>query len=314
MYRSARHPDAAPEATVRLHDWVLVDSKRGLRLKGYATDPARGERGKPLLSAPIVGRIGQYILSQKGCLYRLEAPGTPDPEKQAAMRARLEQVKPVGDDPGGPDRTLQTIVADHDPKVRRFLADLCQSQGLAVHEAESAEQAVDLILQGHGDGVILRIFGNGALGVPVFRMLTAVQWPRKTLFIPLETISNWVEIQNTLDSGAAVAYAESRRMSRAIEALLDGRIGLSRDVLIESSPSPLKDIYPLSDRERHIAALRGAGVSCQEIADQLGLSVNTVYAHTRNIARKTRPLRGESGATPGQAAPAPADGAVPATA
>lgn len=298
MYRSARHPDASSEATVRLFDWTLVESKRGLRLKGFAKDPSRGERGKPLLSAPLVGRIGQYILSQKGCLYRLETPGTPDAHKQASMRARLEQIKPVGDDPSGPDRALETIVADQDPKTRRFLADLCEAQGLKVHEADSAEQAVDLILQGHGDGVILRIFGNGALGVPVFRMLTAVQWPQKTLFIPLETISNWVEIQNTLGSGAAIPYAESRRMSRAIEALLDGRIGLSRDVLVESAPSPLKNIYPLSDRERHIAALRGAGVSCQEIADQLGLSVNTVYAHTRNIARKTRPLRGDSDPSP----------------
>lgn len=298
MYRSARHPDASSEATVRLFDWTLVESKRGLRLKGFAKDPSRGERGKPLLSAPLVGRIGQYILSQKGCLYRLETPGTPDAQKQASMRARLEQIKPVGDDPSGPDRALETIVADQDPKTRRFLADLCEAQGLKVHEADSAEQAVDLILQDHGDGVILRIFGNGALGVPVFRMLTAVQWPQKTLFIPLETISNWVEIQNTLGSGAAIPYAESRRMSRAIEALLDGRIGLSRDVLVESAPSPLKNIYPLSDRERHIAALRGAGVSCQEIADQLGLSVNTVYAHTRNIARKTRPLRGDSDPSP----------------
>ncbi|MEY4691578.1 MAG: hypothetical protein RIT19_1903 [Verrucomicrobiota bacterium] len=307
MYRSARHPDASSEATVRLHDWTLVESKRGLRLKGYAKDTSRGERGKPLLSAPLVGRIGQYILSQKGCLYRLETPGTTDPQKQAAMRARLEQIKPVGDDPSGPDRVLETIVADQDPGTRRFLADLCEAQGLKVHEADSAEQAVDLILEGHGDGVILRIFGNGALGVPVFRMLTAVQWPQKTLFIPLETISNWVEIQSTLGSGATIPYAESRRMSRAIEALLDGRIGLSRDVLVESAPSPLKNIYPLSDRERHIAALRGAGVSCQEIADQLGLSVNTVYAHTRNIARKTRPLRGDSEAVHNGATAAPAE-------
>jgi DNA-binding CsgD family transcriptional regulator len=107
-----------------------------------------------------------------------------------------------------------------------------------------------------------------------------------------------VEIQNTIESGTPVAYAESRRISLAIEALLDGRIGLSRDVLVESAPSPLKSIYPLSDRERNIAAMRGAGVSCQDIADQLGLSVNTVYAHTRNIARKTRPLRGSFAASP----------------
>lgn len=298
MYRSAKTPDNPSEATVRLYSWTLIESKAGLRLKGYASDPSKGERGKVLLTAPLVGRIGQYLLSQKGCLYRLEAPATQDPEKQASMRAILEQIKPVGDDPVGPGRTLETIVADHDPKIRAFLAELCQSQGLNVHEADSAEQAVDLILQGKGDGVILRIFGNGALGVPIFRMLAAVQWPRKTLFIPLETICNWVEIQNTLDSGNAVAYAESRRMSLAIEALLDGRIGLSRDVLVESTPSPLKSIYPLSDRERNIAAMRGAGISCQEIADQLGLSVNTVYAHTRNIARKTRPLRGNLAAEP----------------
>jgi DNA-binding NarL/FixJ family response regulator len=251
-----------------------------------------------LLTAPLVGRIGQYLLSQKGCLYRLEAPATNDPEKQASMRATLEQVKPVGDDPSSPGRTLETIIADQDPKIRAFLTELCQAQGLNVHEADSAEQAVDLILQGKGDGAIVRIFGNGALGVPVFRMLAAVQWPRKTLFIPMETISNSVEIQNTIESGTPVAYAESRRISLAIEALLDGRIGLSRDVLVESTPSPLKSIYPLSDRERNIAAMRGAGVSCQDIADQLGLSVNTVYAHTRNIARKTRPLRGSFAASP----------------
>ncbi|MCX6861060.1 MAG: LuxR C-terminal-related transcriptional regulator [Verrucomicrobia bacterium] len=292
MYRSAKSSETSSEATVRLYSWTLVESKAGLRLKGYANDPARVERGKLLLTAPLVGRIGQYLLSQKGCLYRLEAPATNDPEKQASMRATLEQIKPVGDDSSGPGRVLQTIVADQDPKIRALLTELCLAQGLNVHEADSAEQAVDFILQGKGDGAILRIFGNGALGVPVFRMLAAVQWPRKTLFIPLETISNWMEIQNTIESGTPIAYAESRRMSLAIEALLDGRIGLSRDVLVESSPSPLKSIYPLSDRERNIAAMRGAGVSCQDIADQLGLSVNTIYAHTRNIARKTRPLLG----------------------
>jgi DNA-binding NarL/FixJ family response regulator len=292
MYRSAKSSETSSEATVRLYSWTLVESKAGLRLKGYANDPARVERGKLLLTAPLVGRIGQYLLSQKGCLYRLEAPATNDPEKQASMRATLEQIKPVGDDSSGPSRVLQTIVADQDPKIRALLTELCLAQGLNVHEADSAEQAVDFILQGKGDGAILRIFGNGALGVPVFRMLAAVQWPRKTLFIPLETISNWMEIQNTIESGTPIAYAESRRMSLAIEALLDGRIGLSRDVLVESSPSPLKSIYPLSDRERNIAAMRGAGVSCQDIADQLGLSVNTIYAHTRNIARKTRPLLG----------------------
>jgi DNA-binding NarL/FixJ family response regulator len=292
MYRSAKSSETSSEATVRLYSWTLVESKAGLRLKGYANDPARVERGKLLLTAPLVGRIGQYLLSQKGCLYRLEAPATNDPEKQASMRATLEQIKPVGDDSSGPGRVLQTIVADQDPKIRALLTELCLAQGLNVHEADSAEQAVDFILQGKGDGAILRIFGNGALGVPVFRMLAAVQWPRKTLFIPLETISNWMEIQNTVESGTPIAYAESRRMSLAIEALLDGRIGLSRDVLVESSPSPLKSIYPLSDRERNIAAMRGAGVSCQDIADQLGLSVNTIYAHTRNIARKTRPLLG----------------------
>ena len=292
MYRSAKSSETSSEATVRLYSWTLVESKAGLRLKGYANDPARVERGKLLLTAPLVGRIGQYLLSQKGCLYRLEAPATNDPEKQASMRATLEQIKPVGEDSSGPGRVLQTIVADQDPKIRALLTELCLAQGLNVHEADSAEQAVDFILQGKGDGAILRIFGNGALGVPVFRMLAAVQWPRKTLFIPLETISNWMEIQNTIESGTPIAYAESRRMSLAIEALLDGRIGLSRDVLVESSPSPLKSIYPLSDRERNIAAMRGAGVSCQDIADQLGLSVNTIYAHTRNIARKTRPLLG----------------------
>jgi DNA-binding NarL/FixJ family response regulator len=191
-------------------------------------------------------------------------------------------------------RTFQTLVAEQDPTIRRFLVELGESQGFLVEEADSAEQTVDLILQGRTDGVILRIFGNGALGVPVFRMLTAVQWPRKTLFIPLESLSDWSEIQNALGGGATIPPRDSRHLSRSIEALLDGRIGLSQDFLVDPSPSPLRNLHPLSDRERHIATLRGAGVSCRDIAKQLGLSVNTVYAHTRNVARKTLPLRASS--------------------
>ena len=120
MYRSARSPETSSEATVRLYNWTLIESKAGLRLKGYATDPARSERGKLLLTAPLVGRIGQYLLSQKGCLYRLEAPASNDLEKQTSMRATLEQIKPVGDDPSSPGRVLQTIVADQDPRFGLF--------------------------------------------------------------------------------------------------------------------------------------------------------------------------------------------------
>ena len=279
------------ETVVGLHHWTLVDSKQGLRIKGFPRTEAIEGRDKALLTAPLIGRIGACFLSQKGCLYRLEAPATTDRTTQAAMRARLDRIRPMDDSSPAMGRTFQTLVADQDPTIRRFLAELCESQGFLVQEADSAEHAVDLILQGRTDGAILRVFGNGALGVPVFRMLTAVQWPRKTLFILLESLSDWSVIQNSLGGGSTVPSGESRRLSWSIEALLDGRIGLSHDLLGNPSHSPLRNLHPLSDRERHIATLRGAGVSCRDIAKQLGLSVNTVYAHTRNVARKTLPLR-----------------------
>ena len=42
-------------------------------------------------------------------------------------------------------------------------------------------------------------------------------------------------------------------------------------------------IEPLSDREREVLSLVAAGLTRQEIATQLVLSLNTVKAHTRNI-------------------------------
>jgi len=282
---------------VDLHHWTLVDSKQGLRVKGFPRNAAVDGRNRVILTAPLIGRLGACFLSRKGCLYRLETPAATDRSQQAEMWTRLHALRPMDDSSPAMGPAFQTLVADQDPTIRRFLAERCESQGFQVQEADSAELTSDLILHGRTDGAILRVFGNGALGLPVFRMLTTARWRGKTRFILLESLSEWAVIQDTLGEGSTVPSGESRRLARSIEALLDGRVGLSQDLLVNPSHWPLRSLHPLSDRERHIATLRGAGVSCGEIAQQLGLSVNTVYAHTRNISRKTFPLR--EGPTPG---------------
>ena len=54
----------------------------------------------------------------------------------------------------------------------------------------------------------------------------------------------------------------------------------------ESRPSPDEFIEPLSDRELDILQLIAEGLTNQEIATRLYLSLNTVKAHTRNIYGK----------------------------
>ncbi|MEZ3550268.1 MAG: response regulator transcription factor [Muribaculaceae bacterium] len=78
-------------------------------------------------------------------------------------------------------------------------------------------------------------------------------------------------------------------------ALYDGTISVIDDMeTIESkvkaicgdSPSPTDDKECLSQREKEIISLVVKGMTNQEIADKLFLSIHTVITHRRNIARK----------------------------
>ena len=54
-----------------------------------------------------------------------------------------------------------------------------------------------------------------------------------------------------------------------------------------AEPDSLVDAVAVSQRERDVLRLVSAGMRNQDVADQLGISANTVKFHVSNLLRKT---------------------------
>ena len=90
--------------------------------------------------------------------------------------------------------------------------------------------------------------------------------------------------------------AGGARLVAAVEAAAAGEMPLAPQVVARlvasyvrrppSGPESLARLAPLSDRERHVLALIGAGRSNPEIAAELFISLATVKSHVRHILAK----------------------------
>ena len=108
-------------------------------------------------------------------------------------------------------------------------------------------------------------------------------------------IFNPVELKEvSINNGLKIAVIEIGRLSRQITELYDAIIHVTDDldtldsklkeICLENSSADFKE--SLSQREKEIISLVVKGLTNQEIADKLFLSIHTVITHRRNIARK----------------------------
>lgn len=96
-------------------------------------------------------------------------------------------------------------------------------------------------------------------------------------------------------SDLKIAAIEIGKLNRQVSSLYDDVISITDDMdtlssrikrLSCTSRAPLEEKEPLSTREKEIISLVVKGLTNQEIADRLFLSIHTVITHRRNIARK----------------------------
>ncbi|MDE6143602.1 MAG: response regulator transcription factor [Muribaculaceae bacterium] len=92
-----------------------------------------------------------------------------------------------------------------------------------------------------------------------------------------------------------IAAIEIVKLDKQVSALYDGVISVIDDIdtitakikaLCSTSKDTSEEKENLSQREKEIISLVVKGLTNQEIADKLFLSIHTVITHRRNIARK----------------------------
>ncbi|ANZ41443.1 DNA-binding response regulator [Lentzea guizhouensis] len=194
---------------------------------------------------------------------------------------------------------IQVLVADDEAMVRGGVrAILATDDGIdVVVEATDGYQAVELVRVHRPHVALLDIRMPGLDGLAAADEIAAVA--PATSVIMLTTFGQEDYIAHALGGGAAgflLKASDPRELITAVHAVADGAAFLSptvahrvirryRDVGVMATQARLR-MDKLTERERDVLALLGAGHSNAEIAHTLYIVEGTVKAHVSSILDK----------------------------
>jgi DNA-binding NarL/FixJ family response regulator len=188
----------------------------------------------------------------------------------------------------GDGMTRLVIIDDHEA-LRDGLAVVLGARGLdVVGVAGNVAAGIDVVEQAEPDVAIVDIRLPDGSGIDLTRELIA---RRPTLGVLLYTGHGDAELlASGLDSGARGYALKAGSMDELVLAI--GRLAgggsyvdprLDRVLL---SPRATANVPQLSPREREIMHLMAEGGTAEAIGLQLGVSIETVRTHVRNVIRK----------------------------
>lgn len=190
------------------------------------------------------------------------------------------------------------VLVDDQQMIRDGLRLILELAGVeVVGEAPDGAEGVRLVLELAPDVVLMDLRMPHVDGIEATRRIVAAGTPTRVLV--LTTFEGEELTFRALQAGAAgylLKDAGGARLVEAVEAAAAGEMPLAPAVvarLVESyvrQPAPTRAdgarVAALSDRERDVLALVGAGRSNPEIAAELFISLATVKSHVRHILAK----------------------------
>lgn len=190
--------------------------------------------------------------------------------------------------------SITVVVADDQPLVRMGLRVLVESEDdlELVGEAEDGRQAVELARSLRPDVILMDIRMPVLDGLEALRQIGAREDLRSVSVVMLTTFELDEYVFEALRAGAAgflIKDSEPADMLRAIRLAAAGESLLSPSVtrrviaLFAAQTGQARRAHPrlgeLTDREREVLALIGAGLSNDEIAARLVVSPATARTH-----------------------------------
>ncbi|MCK6068509.1 MULTISPECIES: response regulator transcription factor [Microbacterium] len=195
---------------------------------------------------------------------------------------------------------IRVLIADDNRSFRKGLRlRLEQAEGImVVGEAATGRDAVLAARAERADVVLMDLEMPGVNGVDATRILTSAE-DRKVGVVVLTSHSADAHVLRALESGANGYLLKSHDTYQLLEAIRAAHRGdavmsprVTAPVLRElarrhdvRTQSPVKEL--LSPSERRVIVVLTSGVTTNdEIAAQLGVSVNTVRSHIQSAMRK----------------------------
>ncbi len=188
--------------------------------------------------------------------------------------------------------TIRILIVDDHAVVRsgleRFL--LVNKDFSLVAEAEDGAEAVQMAARYQPDVVLMDLVMPGGDGITAIREIHQ-KFPGVKI-IALTSFSDQNLILGALQAGA-IGYLQKNitaaELADAIRAVYAGRTTLSAEalaVLANASAQPPMAANELTERERDVLRAMAEGMSNNEIAEKLFISVGTVKFHISNIFQK----------------------------
>ena len=188
---------------------------------------------------------------------------------------------------------IRVLLADDQALVRAGFRALLDAQDdvEVVGEASDGADAVRLAARHHPDVVLMDIRMPGLDGLEATRRIVADPALRGVKIVILTTFDLDEYVFEALRVGASgflVKDTEPVELLRGVRAVASGDAllspGVTRRLIAQfasqaRAPRPATELSGLTDREREVMALVGAGLSNDEIAERLVVSPATAKTH-----------------------------------
>lgn len=189
-------------------------------------------------------------------------------------------------------KPIRVLIVDDHAVVRGGLSKFLQVHKdlELVGEAENGAEAVRFTRQLQPDVVLMDLKMPEMDGVAATREIRSKH--PKVHVIVLTSFAEDDMVQGALQAGATgylLKNVSGAELANAIRAAHAGRMTLSSEateVLVHAAARPITPADELTEREREVLGLMVDGLSNQEIADRLFLSLGTVKFHAGNIYAK----------------------------
>ncbi len=191
----------------------------------------------------------------------------------------------------------KVLLVDDHPIVRQGIRRLIEKEpGLLVcGEAEDAVDALEVIEKERPDVIVLDLSLKNSSG---FDLILDVKqrWDNVRILV-LSMYNEDVYAERVLRAGASgyiMKQEAPKKVVTAIWAVLNGSVYVSDKVsanILQSMAgkrTATSSVDSLSDRELQVFQMIGEGLTHQQIADKLMLSVKTIESHVEHIKDKMR--------------------------